>query len=76
MRAVELYFNEQNYNATITLCKEALKNCPEAYWCSIYDMNAYYAYKVLGLSYYLIDNKELAICYLTIANQKNFENEI
>lgn len=76
MRAVELYFNEQNYNAAITLCKEALKNCPEAYWCSIYDMNAYYVYKILGLSYYLINNKELSICYLTIANQKNFENEI
>ncbi len=75
IKSAQIYYNNKEYKKSIELCKDALKNCPEAFWCSIYDKNSYYIYQLLGLSYYLNGDKELGLCYLFIANTKNPEDK-
>ena len=71
MKSAQIYYNNKEYKKAIELCLDALKNCPEAYWCSVYDKNSYYIYELLGLCYYLNNEKESGLAYLFIASTKN-----
>ena len=69
--AMEIYFNEHQYDRVINLGLEALNKCYKATWCNITDIKAYSVYYFIGLSYYY--NKEYfqALSYLAIAKQLN-----
>lgn len=72
VEAMEMYFNTQNYYKAIELGKIALEFCREAQWCGNYDINNYYPYYIIGLSYLQQKDYITAIGYLEIAlNKKN-----
>ena len=74
--AAEIYYNTNNFKQAIELCEEALKLCTNAEWCSYYDINAFYAYWILGNAYFAIDDNIKALGYLECASKKNSIEEI
>lgn len=72
----EYYFNIQQFDKTIDLVEQALKNGHPSVWCSVYDINSYYCYYLLGLSYYNQKDFIKALAYIEIACMKdNYENK-
>ena len=69
--AMEIYFNNQQYDTVINLGLEALKQCYKSTWCNITDIKSYTIYQLLGLSYYYKKEYFQALNYFGIAKQLN-----
>lgn len=74
--AAEIYYNNKQFDRAIELCKEAIRNCKCAYWCSVIDIQSYYPAYLLGMCYYFANRKHEALTYITIASIKNPSSEI
>ena len=73
---MEMLYNLKQGEKVIELGQLALKSCVESYWCSVYDINNYYLYYLMGLSYFAIGDRINAISYLWIAYTKNNSEDI
>lgn len=69
--AAEIYYNLQQYERAYQLCVEGIKNNQNNYWCTIVDSNSYQPYLIMGMAQYYLGNIILALGYLTIAKEKN-----
>lgn len=71
IQAAEIYYNTQNFRKAIELCKASLIECEGSVWCNKYDINTFYPYYIIGLSYGRLGELEKSVCYLSIAASMN-----
>lgn len=76
LAAAETYYNHKHFDEASELCRAAFKNCMNANWCAVFDIQSYYPYWLLGMCYYFMNQKDKALGYLTIASIKNSSDEI
>lgn len=69
--AAEVYYTQGQYEKAFTLCEQGLKNNIGNYWCTMVDSNNNFPYLIMGMSQYYMKNEILALGYLTIAKEKN-----
>ena len=74
--AAEAAFAKKDWNIVIELVQAGMKNGVPPNWCSIFDINSYYPYWLLGASYYNIGQKEKGFAYLAIARTLTEDNDI
>lgn len=73
--AGEICYNTQKYKECFELCKEGLANSDSNQWCTIVSREGYYPYFLMGLSQYYLGNKVEGLGYITIAREKNNNEE-
>lgn len=71
----EMLYQNKQYDVIIPLMKRGFSKVDSAKWCTMYDANSYYAYWILGMSYYQLDDKIQALAYITIAADRNPSKE-
>ena len=71
IQAAEIYYNTQDFRKAIDLCKASLIECEGSVWCNKYDINTFYPYYIIGLSYGRLGELEKSVCYLSIAASMN-----
>ena len=76
LMGAELCFNNKNYKQAIVLCEAALHNAGQAEWCNYYDIDSFFVFWMLGLSYANIGEYVKALAFLECAYQKNSIAEI
>ena len=76
IEAMEMYFNTKQYYKAVELGLAALENCKESQWCGNYDINNYYPFYIIGLSYLALQKYIQAIGYLEIAYSKRPNEDI
>ena len=74
--AMEIYYNNKDFDKVIKIGEEALNNCYRATWCNITDIKSYSVYYLVGLSYYYKQDYFKALNYLWIAKKLNPTEEI
>ena len=74
--AAEIASMKGEWDIVIELCKAAMKNSYPSNWCSIFDINSYFPFWLLGVSYYNLGNREKGFAYLTIAAQLTDKEEV
>ena len=76
VEAMEMYYNTGRFKLAIELGLSALELCKGSNWCNVYDINNYYPYYILGISYYHSGDYLKGIAYLQLAYTRNPANEI
>lgn len=71
LQAAEIYYNNGSFIQAIELCKAALIECESSVWCNKYDINSYYPYYIMGLSYNNLGENTTGLAYLAMAKMKN-----
>lgn len=74
--AAEVNYKLKNYKEVINLCETGLAVSHESYWCTIVNHNSHFPYLLLGLAHYYSNNKILGLGYITIAKEKNNNEEL
>ena len=72
--AAEITYKQNNFKETFELCDNGIKNCGENQWCTIIAKESYFPYLLMALSSFYMGNKILGLGYITIAKDRN-ENE-
>ena len=74
--AAEIYYSKNQFQETLQMCLQGLENAAENQWCTIVAKDGYYPYLLAGLSLYYLDQEIHGLGYLTIAKEKNNNEEI
>ncbi len=69
--AAEIFYNNKDYVQAIELCKQGFLYCEQTKWCGVIEIQSYYPYQLLGMSYFLNGQEELGLSYVTIAYSIN-----
>lgn len=75
IQAAEMFYNQNEFIRAIELCKAAFIECENSVWCNRFDINSYYPYYIMGLSYARLGDLPQGVCYLSIALTLNPENQ-
>ena len=76
LAAAEIYYNTHEYHKALELSLDCLKECEEAKWCNVYDIQSYFPYWIIGMSYYFLNEKAKALGIMNISYLKNPTNDI
>lgn len=73
--AAEILYEKERYEEAFEQCQAGLNNSGANQWCSIIDKNGYYPYLIMGLCKIFSGHSILGLGYLTIAREKNNNEE-
>ena len=73
--AAEINYIKGNLEETYNLCKQGMENCKVNQWCTIINYDTYFPYTLMALSQFYLNNKILALGYITLARERNNNEE-
>ena len=76
LAAAEIYYNDKDYKKALDLAKDGLRESDTARWCNNYDPQSFFPYWVIGMSYFFLDDKFMALSFMRIAELKHPTEDI
>ena len=73
--AAEITYKHGQFEDTFNFCKNGLDNCHSNQWCTIISIDSYFPYLLMGLSKHYLGDSVLGLGYLSIAREKNNNEE-
>ena len=74
--AAEINYTQGNFIKVYELCEQGMNNCKVNQWCTIIGYDTYFPYMLMALSLFYLNNKILALGYITLAKERNNSEEI
>lgn len=73
--AAEITYKLGRFKQTFELCDQGIKHCGENQWCTIITKDSHFPYLLMALSSFYMGNKILGLGYITIAKERNQNEE-
>ena len=74
--AAEINYSKGNFAETYRLCEQGIDKCKVNQWCTIIGYDTYFPYMLMALAQFYLNNKILALGYITLAKERNNNEDI